>query len=177
MQQRWYDHKCLLKNGKHNKHLQKTYNRDGLESFEFIIFENDIPFEDLLSWEQAVIDFFESYLSKNGFNARRFANSNFGLKMSEETKIKIGKANLGRIMTQEQRNRMAKPKNKTYLSHKRNQGEKHPQSKLKEFEVREIKFKYLVEKILTQKEIANIFNVKQSLISDIKRGKKWQHIV
>lgn len=52
-------------------------------------------------------------------------------------------------------------------------GDKHPRSKLTEDQV--IQIKYHREGIL-YKDIAKEFNIDKSTVSDIKRGKTWQHI-
>jgi len=54
-------------------------------------------------------------------------------------------------------------------------GESHVGSKLTKKDVIEIK-KKLSEGLRTQKEISNIFNVNQSIISCINTGKYWSHI-
>lgn len=55
------------------------------------------------------------------------------------------------------------------------EGEKHPNHKLIEQNVIEIRMD-LKERKLTQKEIAEKFNIDPSTISDIKRRKTWSHI-
>jgi len=54
-------------------------------------------------------------------------------------------------------------------------GENHPNSTLTEKDVIEM-WRYLNEGILTQREIAKKFGVHQTIISDIKTGKRWKHI-
>lgn len=54
-------------------------------------------------------------------------------------------------------------------------GEKSSNHKLVSQDVIQIKF-LLKEGKLTQQEIADIFEIKQVTISDIKRGKNWSHI-
>ena len=68
------------------------------------------------------------------------------------------------------------PSNETRkLMSEKLRGENHPQSILTEKDVIKI-WKYLEEGILTQKQIAEKFGVKQSIISAIKLGQKWKHI-
>jgi hypothetical protein len=52
-------------------------------------------------------------------------------------------------------------------------GERHPQAKLTEAEVREI---HWLAKPLTQRELGTLFGVTGRQISDILAGKKWKHI-
>ena len=65
-------------------------------------------------------------------------------------------------------NELINPKHKGALS-------KNAATKLTESDVIQIK-KLLVTSKLTQKEIAKIYNVDPSHISDIKRGKRWAEI-
>jgi len=58
---------------------------------------------------------------------------------------------------------------------KRMSGENSPSVKLKEQDIIEIR-KHLNEGILTQKEIAGLFNVNQTTISDIKLRKSWKYV-
>ena len=55
---------------------------------------------------------------------------------------------------------------------KAKKGEGHPLSKLTLEQVIKIK-KLLKEHLLTQHEIAYLFDIKQTTISDIKRGRTW----
>lgn len=57
-----------------------------------------------------------------------------------------------------------------WLNHP-NQGEKHPESKLREKEVREIR-----SSNLKQKELAKIYKVTKTTISQIKLRKTWKHL-
>lgn len=54
-------------------------------------------------------------------------------------------------------------------------GEKHPMHTLTEKEVKEIK-KLLLSKKYKQYEIAEMYNVSGTTISEIKTGRKWKHI-
>jgi group I intron endonuclease len=55
-------------------------------------------------------------------------------------------------------------------------GENRYNTKLTNAQVREIKFKHLVEKKLTNTEIAKLYNISNYVVSDIKLGKTWTHI-
>lgn len=54
-----------------------------------------------------------------------------------------------------------------------NRGEKHSMAKLNKMQVRVIR-RLLESKSMTQREIGEIFGVRQSVISNIKRGLIWQ---
>lgn len=93
-------------------------------------------------------------------------------KISKETRKKISENNnnywFGKHLSEEHRNKMRE-------NHADFRGENHPRHKLTEEQVIQIKL-LLKEEILTQKEIADMFGVKQSIISKIKIGKLWSHI-
>jgi hypothetical protein len=61
------------------------------------------------------------------------------------------------------------------LCSENNMGEKHPNHKLTEQKVIQIKI-LLLEGNLTQQEIADMFGVSQLTISDINTGKTWKHV-
>ena len=53
-------------------------------------------------------------------------------------------------------------------------GEKHPQSKLDEMDIKFIR--YWLKKGYSQRKIASVFGVDQTHISGIKTGKTWGHV-
>lgn len=88
---------CLRTNRHRNPHLQSAWNKYGEDNFEFnILFECDK--EHLLIEEQKLLDKLPHY------NIAKCALSpHTGLKNSKETRAKISKSNLGRIVTKETR--------------------------------------------------------------------------
>jgi group I intron endonuclease len=81
---RYYDHIQTLKRQKHhNTIIQRFVNRYGIESIYFEILELCSK-EDMISREQYYMD-----LYKPEFNVRKRAESNIGIKCSEEKKEKI----------------------------------------------------------------------------------------
>ncbi len=65
---RWIQHLSALNNGIHNnRHLQCAWNKYGESNFEFSVIE-ECNSEDLNSKEIYYIDFYNSYISKNGYN-------------------------------------------------------------------------------------------------------------
>jgi len=84
--------------------------------------------------------------------------------------------NKGKILLNETKIKISKTRKEEFKSGKLNyKGENHPQHKLTEEQVIQIKL-LLKEGILTQQEIADMFGVSRITISDIKRGKIWYHV-
>lgn len=186
---RWRDHKWYLKENKHhNSHLQSSYNKYGLENFEFIV-ELECNIIDLLIEERKLIKKYNSNNNQFGYNVNDPEHIFLGRNHSEETKKKlslqkIGKKNpmygktgdkhhnYGKKISEESRRKMS-------LSHKgipngRN-GSKSPMSKLTEDDVIDIRKTYL-EKIMNQRELAEKYDVLPSAINLIINRKRWTHI-
>lgn len=99
---RWNEHKSHLNRNIHkNKYLQSVWSKHSNWFFEFQILEYCEP-EKLIEREQYYID-----MLKPEYNLRLIAESNFGIKLTQETKNKISKANKGRKRTPEQIFRVA----------------------------------------------------------------------
>lgn len=64
---------------------------------------------------------------------------------------------------------------KTLIKNGSTRGSKHPQSKLTENDVKQIK-QLLIKSNKTHKEIAKKYNVRRQLITAIKSGKVWAHV-
>ena len=89
-------HKSHLNQNIHsNKHLQSSYNKYGKDSFSFELIE-ECKIEDLVLREQYWIDLLDACNNKKGYNKRLIAESNNGLKRSEETKRKISESKKGK---------------------------------------------------------------------------------
>jgi len=120
---RKYLHIFELKNNKHsNKHLKRAFDKYSEEVIKFVIFEDDIPNEDLLAWEQAAFEFF-AYPGKEipYYNIAPFAGSIYGIKHSDEVKKANSKRqkgtrtgdknhNFGKSPSEETRNKMSEAK-------------------------------------------------------------------
>ena len=120
--ERYHSHLHYLNsNNHHNEHLQRAYNKYGADAFEFQVLEY-CEKDQLRLKEQAWIDWTRA--CEVGYNIRKDATSNSGLKfseehrvkmsvwqigkrLSEETKEKISNKLKGRIITDEIRNNMA----------------------------------------------------------------------
>ena len=85
---RWYRHKRNLRLNEHkNEHLQNSYNKYGLNSFEFKIIEENIPYKSLEEKEKYYIEKFNTF--KSGYNRTTGGEKNYS--MSKETKEKLSK--------------------------------------------------------------------------------------
>ena len=113
LEDRWACHKSLLLRGKHHsKHLQRAWNKDGKDSFEFIMIEQIFDVNLLIEREQYWIDFYKSYDQKFGYNMLPKAGSRLGSKHTEETKKKMR----NRVISEEQKERLRLARLGTKLS-------------------------------------------------------------
>ena len=93
-------------------------------------------------------------------------NGNFyGKKHTEEAKQKIRQKKIGKKFSPEVIEKLQK----------RFPGTSHPMSKLNETQIMEI-YNLAWEGNLTQKQIAEMYNVRQGHITKIKNGKMWSNI-
>jgi len=146
--ERWWTHKSYLNNNKHdNKHLQNAWNKYGGQNFKFEIIE-ECKKEILREKEQYYID--QWYLDENGkfikqrgYNIREKAESNEGVKHTEDVKRRIKKA----------------------IS-----GENSCHAKLTQMQVNEVRNLYLSGAYL-QKDLAKKYDVSSVTIGDIVRNK------
>jgi group I intron endonuclease len=119
---RKFTHFHLLNNQKSNKHLQNSYNKYGKDTFSFIILE-EIVLDNLSNSEKKTIltqsenKWMEEYDSiKNGFNIRLSAQSNIGLKFSDEVKRKISESLTGKSHSEETKRKISEAKKGRYVS-------------------------------------------------------------
>lgn len=100
------DHKKLCRRRK-NHHLYNSFNKYGIENFEFIVLEWITDKNKLSEAEQFWMDFYTSYNPEYGYNLRPKAESNRGHKHTEETKRNMALNNtkymLGKQHTKETR--------------------------------------------------------------------------
>jgi len=102
------DHLRELKQGVHaNKALQNAFNKYTEKYFNFIVLEICKDKTSLVDTEQKWIDFYKSNNRKLGFNIRKIARSNLGVKFSEKTRKKLSTIHKGRKFTLEHRNKIA----------------------------------------------------------------------
>ena len=91
LRKRWNQHRSDLRKEKHpNQHLQRSANKYGLDALEFEVLCFCLP-KDLIYFEQRCIDWY-----KPEYNMRRLASSMLGYKHSEQTRLNMAKAHLGK---------------------------------------------------------------------------------
>src|SRR5690606_29016181 len=82
------NHKAQLKNNAHyNSHLQRSYNKHGIDNFKFEIIEH-CEENELYERENYWITFYNSHNSLLGYNATVPSSSEQKFRMSEEAKKK-----------------------------------------------------------------------------------------
>lgn len=87
MEHRFTTHRWNLDRNQHpNKYLQSAWNKYGFENFEFVKIEH-CERKFLLVKEQAWIDWTKCYNREIGYNSRKLANSNAGIKWTEKRKL------------------------------------------------------------------------------------------
>jgi group I intron endonuclease len=93
---RFVKHKSKLKKGiHHSQKLQSSWNKNGSDCFIFEPIEIVLDKEKLIEREQFYIDSLCAF-GENGYNMRPIANSLYGFKHSEESKIKMSQTKKGK---------------------------------------------------------------------------------
>ena len=96
-----------LQNGKHrSSKLQNAFNKYGYCAFVFNVIELVEDKNNLLEREQIWIDTYSS--CSNGYNVTPAAGSRLGSKVSEESKLKMSKAQTGKKQSEETKSRKNK---------------------------------------------------------------------
>lgn len=106
--QRWKKHKEQLKKGMHpNTYLQNAWNKYGENSFVFEITEIIKEIDQLIPKEQYYKDLYKSYDRNFGYDIRKIAESNLGIKCSEKSRKKHSKSQKGKRHTEKARRNMS----------------------------------------------------------------------
>lgn len=194
---RFNAHRTALNNeGKNvNLHLASAWKKYGEDNFVFEIIERVQDKNLLIEREQYHMDRTLCYDPKVGYNKRRIAENNFGIKFSESTirkmrermksfkhseetirKIRLGKQGSNHNLYGTKRSEESKRKtSKTLIKNRSKSGVKHHNVKLNEIQVKLIK-SLLSSGDMKGCDIAKMFNVPDSLISRIKNGSRWKHV-
>jgi group I intron endonuclease len=180
-----------LKNHTHdNKHLQASYDKYGKEFFEFkVLCYVELDLEYLLYLENEAIKIYDATNKEKGYNIRKNASSNWGIKFSEEARSNMSKARIGMKLSEETKRKLSEiHKNRTYASGWKmkketkeklsyaNGGSNNYSAKLTEESVFEIK-KLIYENNLSPDDIAKIYNVTAATIYHIKENKSWKRVL
>lgn len=118
IKKRFATHRCELRRNKHHSSkLQRSWNKHGEESFEFIILEVVSDPSQLIAVEQKWIDYHHSVV--NGYNVNPLARSCLGVKRSPEVCAKISEINI-RISECPKIRAMRSERSKAYFSNPEN---------------------------------------------------------
>ena len=116
-------HLSNLNHNRHpNKHLQNAFNKYGLGSYKFETLLYCDPINCLL-YEQSILDL---YTPESLYNKRLLAESNYGLKASEETRRKISESS-------KRQKGQKRPGYRPHLTEEHKQNMRHPNSRPKTF--------------------------------------------
>ncbi len=102
LRSRWGGHRKELRGGRHHSLLlQRAWNKYGEAAFSFEILELVMFPEYLIDREQYWIDMTQCFDPKYGFNRRRLADGNAGIRYSDEARAKIREARARQVITAE----------------------------------------------------------------------------
>lgn len=105
---RWQQHRNKAASSGNRQVIAKALAKYGVENFEWKILE-ECNIEDLIVREQYWLDKIRPFADEhNGFNIRKVADSNFGIKRSKESKQKQSDTMTGVCKTEEHKKNMSK---------------------------------------------------------------------
>lgn len=108
LRKRKNDHLCALRRGLHyNKRLQRSWNKHGENSFDFVVIEFVDDKNELLKREQFWIDTLDATNMAHGYNNSPTAGSNLGWKATEEMRARNSAAHIGKKPTPQAREKMS----------------------------------------------------------------------
>jgi group I intron endonuclease len=167
---RFTKHKFELESNSHpNQHLLNAYQKYGAQNFRFSLLailepqsgelEKDF-FNRLLTLENEFISQYKANEKSFGYNIRLSAESNRGITHAPEALTRIK----GKRLSATTRQKMSATR----------QGIKHHAASLTTEQAAEIKMLLALE--FRNVNIAAYFDVKKSIVNDIKNGGAWQHV-
>lgn len=189
-------HKSCVKNKKFTWHFYNSIRRYGWDNFKWQIIDTAKTINELNKKEEYWIKQYKATNERYGYNKFKGGNN---MKMPQSVKNKISKANKGRVFTEEWIKNMSESRKGRVHSigwrlemslrmqgrvfteeHKKRmadaeRGEKNHQAKLTEKDVIEIKTR--IKNGETNPSIAKDFPVSHKMISLIRTGKSWRHVI
>lgn len=183
---RWRDHKWYLNQNIHqNSHLQCSWNKYGISSFEFLILL-ECKKEELLINERKYILEYNAFNRDLGYNVNDPEFGFLNRKHSDETKAKLSKQMLGnknpmygkfgenhpnyhKVVSEETRKKISLSRVGVPTNNRNGQ-------KLNESDIPIIRKLYYEEKI-SQPKIANLYLVSYATINGIIKGRLWKNVV
>ncbi len=167
---RFSKHKFELESNRHpNQHLLSAYQKYGAQNFCFSLLavlkpegdelEKDF-FSRLLALENEFINRYRVNEKEFGYNIRLCAESNRGITHAADALTRVKGKKLSAITRQK-------------MSATR-QGDKHPSATITTEQAAEIKILLALE--FRNVNVAAYFNVKKSIVNDIKNGGAWPHV-
>lgn len=153
IKKRWNNHKSKANSNTDMQVIARAIAKHGFENFEWKILE-ECSVENLIEREQYWLDKIRPFADENhGFNVRKIAKSNYGIKRSIESRKKQSQTMLGVAKTEE---------------HKKNMSKSWHNSRDENY------YKMLSERVSGDKNPAKRPEVRQK-ISASMTGKTWKH--
>ena len=199
LRRRWADHRRLLRRGSHsNRYLQAAWSTYGEDAFEFVLLEEVADITKVIEREQAWLDELRPTDRARGFNLSPTASSVLGLRFTPEQRERVAAGQRGRPksaehraniwanrqMTNEHRARLAangragrgRPKSpdRRHRIGAAQSGSLNHQAKLTEDDVRAIRQRLAAGE--RGRHLAAEFGVHESIVSEIKSGRRWRHV-
>lgn len=175
-------HKLDLKKSRHpNTRLQRSWNKHGEGSFEFVVLCLSSAEDNVLEIEQSYLDYGFNNHPEKMFNIAKDSKSpmlglpgpNKGRKFGIETRRKMSEYRMGRVspnkgnkLSIETRSKMSETR-KGVLS-----GDKNPNAKMTWKEVRKLRSDYLSGEY-SQVEISEKYNISRTNATNIINNKRW----
>ena len=107
IERRWKQHRNALAKGRHHSiHLQRAWDIDGPDAFQFTILE-ECAEEELFVAEQRHVDARKSADGRHGYNVCVVVQSRLGTKHTEESKARMSEVKQGQVHTEETKRLMS----------------------------------------------------------------------
>jgi group I intron endonuclease len=100
LRRRFISYEAEVKNPNKNRGIIRAIRKYGFNNLEFSVLEKIDNSALLIEREQFWLDQLKPF-GRNGYNMAKFAGSNLGVPLSEETKAKISAKSMGRIVSEE----------------------------------------------------------------------------